>query len=74
MLAEAALDPTLVELLHRRSEPNVARQAAQRPDEPELRGDDVDDEAEPRLPRKREAMLGLALHLGERIARREHDS
>ena len=29
------------------------------------------DETEPRLLREREAVLGFALHLGERIARRE---
>ena len=29
------------------------------------------DETEPRLLREREAMLGFALHFGERIARRE---
>ena len=47
------------------------RQPAQRPDQPELRGDDVNDRPEPRLLRECEAMLGFALHLGERIARRE---
>ena len=39
--------------------------------EPELRGDEVNDELEPRLLRKLEAMLGFALHFDERIARRE---
>ena len=29
------------------------------------------DETEPHLPRERETMLGFALRLGERIARRE---
>ena len=47
------------------------RQAAERPDKPELRGDDVNDETEPRLLRKRETMLGFTLHLSERISRRE---
>ena len=65
-----ALEPQLVELLIvKRAE--FRRQAAQRPDQPELRGDDVDDETEPHLLRKRETMLGFALHLDERIARRE---
>ena len=44
------------------------RQAAQRPDQLELCGDEVDDETEPRLAREVEPGLGLALHLGERIA------
>ena len=47
------------------------RQAAERPDQPELGGDEVNDKTEPRLLRERETMLGFALHLGERIARRE---
>ena len=34
----------------------------------ELCGDEVDDETEPRLAREVEPGLGLALHLGERIA------
>ena len=44
------------------------RQAAKRPDQLELCGDEVDDETEPRLAREVEPDLGLALHLGERIA------
>ena len=44
------------------------RQAAQRPDEPELRGDPVDDETELRLAREVEPGLGLSLHLDERVA------
>ena len=47
------------------------RQAAQRPDQPELRGDEVNAKREPRLLRKREAMLGFALHLNQRVARGE---
>ena len=65
-----ALDPKLVELLIVKAA-ECRRQAAQRPDQRELRGDEVDDETEPRLLREREAMLGFALHLGERIAGRE---
>src|ERR1700737_1353673 len=47
------------------------RQAAQRPDQPELSGDGVNGKPEPRLLREREAMLGFAFRLGKRIARRE---
>src|SRR5208337_1816080 len=44
------------------------REAPERPDQPELCGDEVDDETEPRLSREVEPGLSLALHLGERIA------
>src|ERR1700730_1234111 len=47
------------------------RQAAQRPDQPELGGDAVNDKPEPRLLCECEAVLGFALYLGKRIARRE---
>ena len=67
---ETALDPKLVELLIVEGA-EFRRQAAERPDQPELRGDDVNDKTEPHLLREREAMLGFALHLDERIARRE---
>ena len=65
-----ALDPKLIKLLIVKGA-KCRRQAAQRPDQPELGGDDVNDKPEPRLLREREAMLGFALHLGKRIARRE---
>ena len=42
--------------------------AAERPDEPELCGDEVDDKIEAGLAREVESGLSLALHLGERIA------
>ena len=67
ILFQMPLEPALVE-------PGVVegaedrRQAAQRPDELELCGDEVDDETEPRLAREVEPGLSLALHLGERIA------
>ncbi len=61
------LEPLLVELgVVEAAE--LRRQTAQRPDQLELRGDDVDDETEPRLAREVEPGLGLSLHLGERIA------
>ena len=36
----------------------------------QLSGDDVDDETELRLPRELERVLGLSLHVAERIAAR----
>src|SRR6266700_3334244 len=47
------------------------RQAAESPNQSELRGDGVNGKTEPHLLRKRETTLGFALHLIERIARRE---
>src|SRR5271165_1743711 len=44
---------------------------AERSYQPELCSDDVSDEAKLRPSREPEATLGLALHLGERITRRE---
>ena len=70
IVCETALDPQLVELLIVKGA-ECRRQPAQRPDQPKLRGDDVNDKTEPHLLRKREAILGFALHLDERIARRE---
>ena len=37
-----------------------------------MRAGEVYDELEPHLLRKRAAMLGFAVHLTERVARREH--
>src|SRR5947209_6360083 len=45
------------------------RQATQHPDQRELRGDDVDDKAEPRLLGELEAIFGFPLHLRKRLAR-----
>src|ERR1700756_2362022 len=47
------------------------RQAAQRPDELEVRSDDRNDVYQLRLLRKSEATLDLALHLAERFSRCE---
>src|ERR1700747_2432912 len=47
------------------------RQATQAPNKPEPSGDDVSDDAEPSLPGKLQALLVLALDLGERISRGE---
>jgi hypothetical protein len=44
------------------------RQAAQSPDQTELRGDNVDNETKPRLPREVEPILGFALRIVERIS------
>src|SRR5712675_2931621 len=65
-----ALDPTLIELLIVEGA-ECRRQAAQRPDQPELGGDAVNDKPEPRLLREREAVLSFAFRLGKRIACRE---
>src|ERR1700731_1441656 len=65
-----ALEPRLIELLIVEGA-ECRRQAAQRPDQPELGDDAVNDKPEPRLLREREAMLGFAFHLGKRIAGRE---
>src|SRR4051812_20690813 len=67
---EATLHPKLVKLLIVKAT-EIRRRAAERPNETELRGDGVDGKTEPHLPRKRETTLGFALHLIERIARRE---
>ncbi len=47
------------------------RQAAEHPNQRELRGDDVNDKAEPRLLGEREAVFGFALHLRQRLAGEE---
>ena len=67
---QMTLEPKLIKLRIIKGA-EFRRQAAECPDEPELRGDEVNDETEPRLPRKLEAMLGFTLHLHERISRRE---
>src|SRR5215469_899830 len=45
------------------------RQASEGLDKPELRGDEVNHEAEPRLLRKLEAMLAFTLRLSQRVSR-----
>src|ERR1700723_4525381 len=47
------------------------RQAAEHPNQRELRSDDVNDKAKPRLLGEREAMFNFVLHVGQRIAREE---
>ena len=51
----------------------LRRQAAQRPDQPELPGDSVDHEAEPNLPHELERMLGFLLDVAERITADEEE-
>src|SRR6267378_6196403 len=64
---ETTLHPKLVKLgIVKATE--MRRRAAERPNEPELRGDGVNGETESHLLRKRETTLGFALHLIERIA------
>src|SRR5215210_1575318 len=65
-----ALDPKLVKLLIVKAT-EIRRRAAERPNEGELRRDLVNAKTELHLLRKRETTLGFALHLIERIARRE---
>src|ERR1700682_72316 len=65
-----AFEPRLIELLIVEAA-ECRRQAAQRPDQPELGDDAVNDNSDPPLLRKREAVLAFASHLGKRIARRE---
>src|SRR5260370_35628590 len=65
-----ALEPQLIKLpIVKGAE--CRRQAAQGSDKPELCCNNVNDVTNPGLLRKLEAILGLALHLHERIARRE---
>src|ERR1700752_3935748 len=64
------LEPKLIEpLIVKGAECRL--QATKGPDEPELGGDDANDQSEPSLLRELEAILGFTLHLGERISRRE---
>ena len=67
---EATLHPKLGKLLIVKAT-EIRRQAAERPNERELRGDGVIGKIEPDLLRKRETTLGFALHFIERIARGE---
>src|ERR1700704_546541 len=67
---QVMFEPALVKLLIVEGA-ELWRQAAQCPDQPELRGDDVDDQPEPRLAREVEPILGFALHVTERISGRE---
>src|SRR5882724_4182880 len=66
-----ALDPTLIKVLIVEGA-ECRRQTAQRPDQPELGGDGVNDKPKPHLLREREALLGFAFRFDQRIARREH--
>src|SRR3984885_12883265 len=68
--SETVLDPKLVKLTIIKGS-KCRRPSAKRPDQPELRGSDVNDEAEPRLPRKCEHCLGFRLRIGQRVARRQ---
>ena len=49
-------------------QPNFGVNPRKRPDQPELRGDEVNNEAEARIPGKLETVLGFRLHLGKRIS------
>ena len=65
--SQVVLEPALVKPLIIEGT-KLWSQAAQCPDQPELRGDDVDDEPEPRLAREVEPILGFALHFSERVS------
>src|SRR5215472_3439028 len=67
-----ALDPPFVKLLIIKGA-KCRRQSAQRPDQLELGGTDVNDKPEPRLLPKRESLLGFVLHVNEGLARRQQD-
>src|SRR5713226_6869165 len=70
LTCQMVLEAEFVELLTvERSERRC--QATKRPDQLELRGDDLDDEAEPRLLRKLEAPFGLTLRVCQRISSSE---
>jgi hypothetical protein len=70
MVGKTALDPPLVKLriIQGAERP---RQSPERPDQPELGGDEVNGKPKPYLLRKRESVLGFALRLGKRVAVRE---
>src|SRR3954447_20016481 len=65
VLKSTLIEPFMVEAAKSRCQPTKS------PDKSELSRDLVNDEAEPNLPRKLEPILGLTLHLRERISRRE---
>src|ERR1700692_4712667 len=67
---QMALEPSLIELRIVEAA-KCRRQAAESPDQSELRGDAVNDKPEPCPLREREAMLSFAFRLGKRIARHE---
>jgi hypothetical protein len=60
-------EPVLVELFLI-EESEFGRQATQSPDQAELCGDNVDNEPKPRFTGEFEPVLGLSLHLAQRIA------
>ncbi len=62
-----ALEAKLIELRVVKGA-KARNQSAKSPNEPELRGDDVCDEAEPRFFGKLEAILGFPLHILEWIS------
>src|SRR6185436_1922820 len=70
IVGKTALDPPFVKLFIIQGSERP-RQSPERPDQPELGGDDVNGMPEPHLLRKRETVLGYALRLGKRVAHRE---
>src|SRR6202041_3788529 len=51
--------------------PELRRQAAEHPNQRNLRGDEVNDKAESRLLGEREAVFSFALHIGQWLAGEE---
>ena len=64
------LKPSLVEVFVIEGA-EFRRQATKRSDEPELRGDAIDNENELDIGRERQATFSLTLHLVQRVAGRE---
>src|ERR1700691_192461 len=67
---QTALDPNLIKLCVVEG-PEFRRKSPQGADQPKLDRDEVDSHPESRLLCKGETILGLALHLGKRVAHRE---
>src|SRR4029450_3086681 len=67
---QTALDPALIKALVVETAED-RRQAAEGADQPKLRGEDCDQQTKPGFLGKREAFLGLALPVDERLTRRE---
>ena len=70
MLDRRAFDLKLIELPVVQAAES-RRQAAQHPNQRELRGDEVNDKAEPRLLGERQAPFGFRLHVRQRLAGEE---
>src|SRR5260221_7010770 len=70
MFRKTALNPQFIKLLMVKGA-DSRRHSWESPDQAELRGEEVNDKPEPGFLRERKTMLGFALRLGKRVARRE---